>query len=65
MYFERGEVITCMRSKRATEFVTSYKMTLHEYYGAILLFLNENQFFFVFLLKIILKNVCEYVLNRL
>ena len=66
MYFERGEVITCMRDKCATEFVMSDKMMLREFYGAILLFQNENQgFFFVFLIKIILKKVFEYVINRL
>ena len=49
MYFELGEVITPLR----------------EFYGAILLFRNENQYFFVFLIKIILKKVFEYVINRL
>ena len=34
MYFERGEVITRMRRKRVTEFVTSDEMTLREFYGA-------------------------------
>ena len=52
---KRGEVITCMPHKCATEFVTSDEMTLCEFYGAIL-FRNENQyFFFVFLIKIILN----------
>ena len=54
-----------MRRKRATEFVTSDEMTLREFYGAILLFLNENQYSFVFLIKIILNKVFEYVINRL
>ena len=54
-----------MRRKRATEFVTSDEMTLHKFYGAILLFQNENQYLFVFLIKIILKKVFEYVINRL
>ena len=45
MYFERGEVIARMRRKRATKFVTSDEMTLREFYGAILLFRNENQYF--------------------
>ena len=36
MYFERGEVITQMRRKRATEFVTSEEMALREFYCAIL-----------------------------
>ena len=46
MYFERGEVITRMQRKCATEFVTSDEMTLREFYGASLLFRNENQYFF-------------------
>ena len=33
-----------MRRKRATEFVTSDEMTLRDFYGAILLFWNENQY---------------------
>ena len=49
MYFDRGEVITRMRRKRATKFVTSDVMTLCEFSGAILLFQNENQYSFVFL----------------
>ena len=66
MYFEWREVITCMRRKRATEFVASDEMTLRLFYGAILLFRNKNQyFFFLFLIKIILKKVFEYVINRL
>ena len=44
-----------MQRKRATEFVTSDEMTLREFYGAIPLFRNENQYFFVFLIKIILE----------
>ena len=40
LYFDRGEVITRMRHKRATKFVTSDEMTLCEFYGAILLFRN-------------------------
>ena len=48
MYFDRGEVITSMRRKRATKFVTSDEMTLCKFYGAILLFRNENQYTFVF-----------------
>ena len=55
-----------MRHKPATEFVTSDEKTLRrEFYGAILLFKNENQYFFVVLIKIILKKVFEYVINRL
>ena len=54
MYFEQGEVITRMRRKRATEFVTSDEIMLREFNGAILLFRNENQHFLVFLIKIIL-----------
>ena len=65
MYFERREVITRMQRKRAKEFVMSDEMTLREFYGAILLFGNENIFFFVFLIKIILKKVFECVINRL
>ena len=42
-----GEVITRMRLKRATEFVTSDEMALREFYGAILLFRNVNQYFFL------------------
>ena len=60
MYFEWGEVITHMRRKRATEFVMSDEMT--KFYGAILLFRNENQYFFIFLIKIILKKsfrICD------
>ena len=45
MYFEWGEVITCMRHRRATEFVTSDEMTLLEFYGVIILFRNEIQYF--------------------
>ena len=37
-----------MRRKRATKFVTSDEMTLCEFYGAILLFRNENQYSFEF-----------------
>ena len=64
MYFERGEVITRMwrTGKRGTVFVTSDEMTLREFYGAILLFRNENQYIFVFLIKIILKKsfwICD------
>ena len=47
--------MTRMLRKRATEFVTSDEMTLLEFYGAILPFSNENQYFFVFFIKIILK----------
>ena len=65
MYFERGEVITRMRRKRATELVTSDEMTLRKCYGAILLFRNESQYFFVFLIKIIPKIFFEYVIKRL
>ena len=43
----------------------SDEMTLHNLYGAILLFRNEKQYSFVFLIKIILKNVFEYVINGL
>ena len=65
MYFEWGEVINRMRRKSATEFVTSDEMTLREFFGAILLFRNEYQYCFVFLIKIILKKVYEYMINRL
>ena len=63
MYFELGEVITRMRRKRATEFVTSGEMTLREFNGAILLFRDENQYFFVLLIKIIMEK--KRFLNRL
>ena len=46
MYFERGEVVTRMQHKRAMEFVTSDEKTLREFYGAILLLQNENQYSF-------------------
>ena len=61
MYFGRGEVITRMRRKRATEFVTSVEMTLREFCGAILLFRNENQYFN----QNYSEKVFEYVINRL
>ena len=48
MYFERGEVITRMRRKRATKIVTSDEIMLCEFYGTILLFRNENQYFFLY-----------------
>ena len=65
MYFERGEIITRIRRKRATEFVTSDEMTLREFYGAILLFRNENQYFFCIFNQNYSKKVFEYVINRL
>ena len=35
-----------MQRKRATEFVMPDEMTLREFYGAILIFQNENQYSF-------------------
>ena len=66
MYFEPGEVITRMRRKRATDFVTADLMTLREFYDAILLFRNESQYFFCnFNQNYSEKKVFEYVINRL
>ena len=65
MYFERGEVIKCMRRKCATELVTSDEMALREFYGTIDLFRKKIFFFLVFLIKIILEKVFEYVINML
>ena len=48
MFFDRGEVITRVQRKRAKKFDMSDEMTLCEFYGAILLFRNENQYSFVF-----------------
>ena len=54
-----------MRRKSATELVTSDEMTLREFYGAILLFRNENQYLFcIFNQNYFEKNVSEYVINR-
>ena len=58
-------ILTRMRRKRATEFVTSDEMTLREFYAAILLFRNENQYFFcIFDQNYSDKKVFEYVINR-
>ena len=66
MYFERGEVVTRMQSKRAMEFVMSDEMTLREFYGAILLFRNENQYFFFCIFnQNYSEKVFEYEINRL
>ena len=65
MYFERGEVIARMRCKRTREFVTSDEMTLREFCGAILLFRNENQYFFYIFNQNYSEKDFEYVINRL
>ena len=65
MYFEWGEVITCMRRKRATEFVTSDEMTLHKFYGAVIQFRNEKSIFFGIFNQNYSEKVFEYVINRL
>ena len=54
-----------MRRKRATEFVTSDEKRLRQFYGAFFLFRNEDQYFFVFLMKIDLKKVFEYVIKQI
>ena len=51
-----------MGCKRATEFVMSDEMKLREFYGAILLFPNENQYFNQNYSE---KKVFEYVINKL
>ena len=54
-----------MRHKQATKFVTSDEMTLREFMAQFFYFGMKISIIYVFLIKIILKKVFEYVINRL